>query len=112
MPCICPFLSRKARYRTVFRCVDVISAREVRQYPYQQTKRGAYYPYHLELEGERTEASMSQPPQEPPTTSNSAENTASGPTSVQGTPTTEGGDGNYDNEDMQVRRGRLPPLLK
>ena len=56
---------------------------------------------------------MSQPPQEPPTTPNSGENTAPGPTSVQGTPTTEGGDGNVgSNEDMQVRRGRLPPLQK
>jgi hypothetical protein len=56
---------------------------------------------------------MSRPPQEPPTTSNSGENTASDPTSVQGTPTTEGGDGNFgSDEDMQVRSGRLPPPLK
>ena len=78
-----------------------------------RTKRGAYYHYHLELEGERTETTMSRPPQEPPTTSNSGENTASDPTSVQGTPTTEGGDGNFgSDEDMQVRSGRLPPPLK
>ncbi len=71
----------------------------------QRAKR-VTYSRHFELKGERTEAVMSQPPQEPPTTLNTGENTASEPTSVQETPTTEEGDSSV--EDMQVRRGRAP----
>ena len=71
----------------------------------QRAKR-VTYSRHLELKGERTEAVMSQPPQEPPTTLNTGENTASEPISVQETPATEEGDSSV--EDMQVRRGRAP----
>ena len=75
----------------------------------QRTKR-VTYSRHLELKGEGTEAVMSQPPQELPTTLNTGENAASEPTSVQETSTTE--EGNSSVEDIQVRRGRAPTTEK
>jgi hypothetical protein len=50
---------------------------------------------------------MSQPPREPPTTPNSGETTASGPTYVQEVPTTDSEEGDENlgpGEDLQARR--------